>query len=349
MRRLRDRSSPLRLVVLAVVLAGCFLAWQSPPLSPEEARLHARILAAQNLLWEEMGRRGQADPVNDTDRSGFIGLEWSETSTTLGNLEAKRNSCDPLWGVVALRWFDALGLKKGDRIVVLSSSSFPGLLHSVLAAAELRGLRVDLAVSLGSSAWGANRPDAPWPVLARILSSHGFLRTRPVFYTLGGDREAGINMPEEGVQALTKAARDDGVELYAPPSLARVIERKMALIAPGGGNAAKLVVNIGGAHSSLGTDGSVAGLKNGLLTEDMARFAGNGVLAGALEKGIPVAHFLNLRSLAEREGVTFGKRRPAPGREDPWPALAGVALFVLVLATHRRWSWADSLGHGHVD
>lgn len=339
-RKLRDASSPLRLKILALALTACFLAWQAPSLSREETRLHSKINAAQSLLWSEMARRGQVDLVNDPDRSGFIGLEWSETSTTLGNLDVKRNSCDPLWGVAALRWFDELGLVKGDRIVVLSSSSFPGLLYSILAAAESRGLRIDLVVSLGSSAWGANRPKAPWPVLARILSSHGFLRTRPIFYTLGGGGETGQGMVENGARVLAKSASDDGVELYTPPGLFAVIDRKMALItSTGDDDVAKLVVNIGGAHSSLGTDDHIVSLKNGLLTSNDAHLVGNGVIARSLEKGISVAHFLNLRSLAGRTGITCMERRSFIMRGLSWPAIVGMALFLVVLVTHKRWSW----------
>lgn len=337
-RRLSDRSSPWRLTVLALALALCFLAWRSPALSREETALYARIRAAQDLLWAEMERRGQADPVNDPDRTGLIGLEWSETSTTLGNLDAKRSACDPLWGVLALRWFDRLGLEKGDRIVMLSSSSFPGLLLSVLAAAESRGLRVDLMVSLGSSAWGANRPEAPWPVLARILASHSLLRTRSLFYTLGGGEEIGKSMEGEGVRILTDAARADSVDLYVPASLSKVIDRKMAVIVPAAGNPAKLVVNIGGAHSSLGAD-SATSLPNGLLTPDTAKHVGNGVIAQSLALGIPVAHFLNLRSLADREGIAFAERQSHIARGSNWPATMGLVLFLLVLGTHKRWSW----------
>lgn len=339
MRKLRDASSPARLIALAFALALCFLAWRSPSLSREETALYTRIQAAQNLLWTAMEQRGQTDPVNDPDHCGFIGLDWSETSTTLGNLKAKRNACDPLWGAIALRWFDQLGLAEGDRIVVLSSSSFPGLLYSVLAAAESRGLHVALVVSLGSSAWGANRPEAPWPVMARILSSHGFLNTRPAFYTLGGNDEIGKDMPEDGLRLLTAAALADGVELYRPRSLAEVIDRKMALIDPPGGDRAKLVINIGGAHSSLGTDDRVIGLSSGLLPGGPEPQAGNGLIAKVLELGLPVAHFLNLRALAERMGISYEHRRPFTARGSAWPPAIGLVLFLLVLATHQRWSW----------
>lgn len=345
-RRLADRSSPVRLAVLTVALLGCFLVWHAPSLTREETLLYAKIRTAQTLLWSEMERRGQADSVNDPDRTGFIGLDWSETSTTLGKLDAKQNACDPLWGVVALRWFDALGLEKGDRIAVLSTSSFPGTLHAVLAAAESRELSVNLVVSLGSSAWGANRPEAPWPVMARILASHGFLRTRPVMYTLGGNGETGQGMLEEGVAALTGAAAADGTALYKPADgLAAVIQKKMEMVAPEDGKAARLVVNIGGSHSSLGTDEVVLELKSGLLIPDKnpgaLRFAGNGTIGSALKKGIPVAHFLNFRSLAVQEGVAFTERRPYIMRGAGWPAFLGIALFVLALATHRRWSWEE--------
>ena len=341
LKRLFDRSSPGRLVLLGLILLALFSLSGRGALSPEETRLSGRIQAAQNVLWTAMQQKGQTDPAHDTDKTGFIGLEWSETSTTLGKLEAKRNAGDPLWGAQCLRWFDHLGLKAGDRIVVLSSASFPALLYSVLAAAESRGLQVDLVVSLGASAWGANRPQAPWPVMARILREGGFLETQPVFYTLGGNHEMASDMPADGVDALTKAAQKDGVHLFRPARLADIIARKLDLLDLPGQPKAKLLVNIGGSEANLGTDEAVVSLKNGLLTPADAAAAGNGVIAMALQQDFPVLHLLNLRGLAEQVGITFGTRQPQFRNFSPLAALVGLAVFLFVLLTHKRWTWED--------
>jgi poly-gamma-glutamate system protein len=337
LKRLGDRSSLPRLVLLTLVLAGFSLI--DSPLSPEETRLYRRIGDAQKTLWAEMEARGEADPVNDPDRTGFIGLEWSETTTTLGSLEAKRNSCDPLWGVKCLRWFDTLGLKAGDRIVVSSSASFPGMLYSVLCAAEFRNLAVDLTVSLGASSWGANRPGASWPVLSRILRGHGLLATVPLFYTLGGEGENGGAMLPPGLEALERAAAEEGVELFRSDGLPGIISRKMELIAPENAPPACLVVSIGGNESSLGLNDDVLGLPNGLLFRDQAGAAGDGIIALSLRQDIPVLHLLNLQSLAGSAGIDFNTRRPFFTDRPLVFSLLGLLVFILALASHKRWTW----------
>ncbi len=341
-RRLLDRSLPQRLMLLSLALLALFLLGQgASALGPEEKRALSAIRSGQRVLWQEMAAKGLTDPVHDPDKTGFIGLNWSATSTTLGSLPAKRNACDPLWGARTLRWFDSLGLRRGDRVLVLSSASFPGLLYAVLAAAEARGLDIDLVVSLGSSEWGANRPEAPWPVLAHILRGHGLLKTKARFYTLGGDNENGGGMPEEGVEALENAAREEGVPLVRAPGLEAVMEHKLALLEPLDRPRAKLVINIGGSHANLGRDEAVTSLRNGLLFPKEAPAAGDGVIARTLKQGVPVLHLLHLRSLARKAGIDYETRRPGFQSRSVPAALAGLALFSLVLGTHRRWSWEE--------
>lgn len=336
-------GAPARLMLLTAALCALW-AVQRAPLSAEESRLYHKVESAQAFLWDALEQGGISPDVGpDPYRSGFIGVEWSVTTTTLGSLEAKRCATDPLWAVRALRWFDAQGLKEGDRIVVLASSSFPGLLYSVLAAAEARGLRVGLAVSLGSSTWGANRPEAPWPVLAGILRRGGFLGldAKPAFYTLGGEEENGLGMPEEARALLAETARSDGVELFRNATLDEAIDRKMRLIGGDGSEApAKLVVSVGGAEGNIGTDPAAMSLVPGVLAPGEGPHAGNGVIGMALRAGRPVLYLLNLRVLAEAEGIGWEERRPEfAARGSAMASILGLTLFALVMATHRRWTW----------
>ena len=328
-------GSPLRLLFLTAALAALWLSW-TPPLSPAEQRLYDKVLAAQAFLWDELGRRGlPRDEGADPHHSGLIGLEWSVTTTTQGDLKAKRCATDPLWAVQMLRWFDELGLVKGDRVVVLASSSFPGAIYSVLAAAEARGLDTVLGVSLGASNWGANRPEAPWPVLSKALIDAGFLRTRPALCTLGGGSENGGGMPQEARDILTAAAQSEGLPLLVNGDLEEAVQVKMQLVREG---RTRLVVSVGGPEGNMGDSPDVLRLPPGLILP--RQDGGDGVIGRALREGYPVVHILYLRGMADACGVAWEARRPTFVRgRSVLVGTTGLLLFALVLATHRRWGW----------
>ena len=318
------------------------------PLTREESRALSRVRAMHASLWEWVNSREvreRAERLNkqsaleafspppvqvDPLRSGLIGVEWSAITTTLGPLEVKQAAADPLWTVHMLRWFDQVGLARGDPVTVYASGSFPGFLVSLLAAAEERGLHVDLAVSLGSSTWGANRMEAPWPLLEHRLRQRGLLRTRALYYTPGGRGETGLNYSKETMDFLEEAARTAGVPLLRLQSLDEVVTMKANEIKV---SRPKLVVFIGGSASVTGRTETL--LPPGLILTGGEGEAVGGVARAALESGIPVLHLLNVRELSRQVGFR------APSRSWLW-ALPSLALFFFVLATHRRWSWEES-------
>ena len=333
---------PRTLGLLALALVA-LLYGLVPGLSPEETRLVGRIRGAQRALWAHQRALGlPQSEEEDPNRTGFVGVEWSPLTTTLGELPAKRTAANPLFGVRCLRWFRELGLQRGDRIAVFSSSSFPGLLYAVLAAAESAGLEPTLVVSLGSSTWGANRPELPWPSMARFLRREGYLRTSATAYTLGGDQETGGGIPEEGRRILERAAREDGTPLWTESGtpearLEGMIRRKMDLV---GSVRPRLVVNVGGSHANLGDRGTVLALSPGLLDPSLGPKAGDGVIGRSLRLGIPVLHLLELRGLCARTGIPYdGPFRGTLGGR-PWAAVLGLALFGGALVRARRFSLA---------
>lgn len=334
----------LCLLALAVTL---FILWfgggRIASFTKEEALVWDKIRAGQRSLWEEQLRRGVSlSPEEDPLKTGFVGVEWSRLSTTLGELEAKRTSANPMWGVECLRWFDALHLKAGDRIAIASSSSFPALLFSVLVAAETRGLDVFLSVSLGSSTWGANRPEFPWPLMARHLRASGFIKTATDFYTLGGSGERGGDFTRDVIAELRNLAGQEGVPLLEPKNLREAIQEKSIKI-----NRFKpiLLVNIGGSHANMGDDPTILELPQGLLppTPENIKRGGEGVLGVTLQNGTPVLHLLNMRALALEAGIPWDARYFSKTRfgSRVWLSFLGVALFVVALMRHRRWEWRD--------
>lgn len=333
-RRQKIRSRII-LAATAFAMLACWLVCGGS-LSPSEKRLYDTVVRSHEILWQWEASLGiNPDAETDPYKTGLIGVEWSEFSTTLGALEAKRTACDPRWAVAASRWFDELGIKRGDRVVVLSSSSFPGMILNVLTALEARGANVFMILSLGSSTWGANDPRAPWPVMASQLRKAGLLHTRPSYITLGGGGENGGGLSEEAVRAMSALAQSEGTPLVIKESLEDIIEWKIELIKQ---ISPKAVVNIGGGHSSLGSGDSSVSFSPGVHTRPDAR-AGNGVMAGALEAGFPVIHILNIKELCAQTKIPFDAA-PAPfmrGRYSIAAAVIGLITFALALIISERW------------
>ncbi len=332
------RNARLRLVFLAVVLGAAWCFGAVSTLSGDERMLWEKVRNAQEYLfrWRE-GRGIAPEAGTDRERTGFIGVEWSPLTTTLGPLGAKRTAADPLWAVHALRRFRALGIGEGDRVALVSSSSFPGLVYSILAAAEHLGAEVLWIHSLGASTWGANNPSIPWPVMASVLRQGGFLSRKADWYTLGGRGEMGLDLPEEGRKILEDAAAEDGVPLLGASSLAGMITSKTGLLTA---FSPRLAVSVGGGAAAFAGNDSEF-LRGGLFSPppEGAVPSGDGVLQRLLAAGIPVLHFLNMKEMASEAGIPYDGV-PAPRFASPRSAVvsgAGVAFFFLFLLFHRRW------------
>jgi len=279
-----------------------------------------------------MAEPQESDPWN----CGLIGLEWSGTTTTLGDLGSKRTACNPAWAIQFSRWFREQGLKPDDHIVIYSSGSFPGLLLNVVVAAEAMELKPLLIVSLGASTWGANDPDYPWPVLAAELRSSGYIRTRADYYTLGGGAEMGHGLPPEGEVLLRKAAKEAGVELLTAANLEEMIALKTELLEK---HQPRLFVNIGGSHANLGDAHEVLKLHTGLVPVTDIDLAGNGVIGVAMRDNIPVVHMLNIKAISNMVGIPYDSppRKMAPTRVSKWWSFTGIVLFFTALLRHKRW------------
>jgi hypothetical protein len=74
--------------------------------------------------------------------------------------------------------------------------------------------------------------------------------------------------------------------------------------------------------------------------------AGNGVIAKALQAGIPVIHMLNVKALSEFSGIPYDSRprKVAPVKVSVGLSLAGTIIFIIVLWRHRRWKFESASG-----
>ena len=242
--------------------------------------LYSQIKSAHEFLWNSLKNLGlEQNSELDIFKTGLVGIEDSPITTKLGNLQAKQISTSPFWCEKFYDWFKNADLKSGDTIFISSSSSFPNMLLAALIAAENFGLEVKLCVSLGSSSWGANRPEFLSADILNLLYENNFIHTLPEFYTLGGINENGGGIPEEGIKILSRVKN-----IFINCDLEEAVKIKLPFV-----KNSRLVINIGGNASSMGKDFDALKISPG-LNFDYSESAGNGIAGFALKNKIPVIH-----------------------------------------------------------
>lgn len=68
----------------------------------------------------------------DFHKTGLIGEEYTDITTTLGSIEAKRTAADPDMAALLVRMFSEAGLRSGDRVGAGFFRVFPSLNLAVL-------------------------------------------------------------------------------------------------------------------------------------------------------------------------------------------------------------------------
>lgn len=300
----------LLLLVVGVLITWWMVAlgmnWRphrhTPALLKAAQTMERALTVVGNLAQE----RGVLDPTSDLHRTGFIGGYFTPLTTTVGSLPAKRTSVQPDMAALLTRQLIESGVEPGDTVLISASSSFPGLVTAALIAVETIGAKHRTVVSLGSSQWGANQPELPWPDMERALVDSGLLQQGALLYTPGGmeDRLHGHLWEREyAMQVMEEAA---GARWYVPESLQDAIDKRLQIFLGEQRRADEgvpaLLVSIGGSQATLGT--CITAPPSGTLIEDPLPCNGMpGVVHHLLDMGIPVFHLLNIVDLAHRHGV----------------------------------------------
>ncbi|MEI6875029.1 MAG: poly-gamma-glutamate system protein [Spirochaetota bacterium] len=344
----RAQDAALAVFLLLLVLAFAFVAvWGrggTRERDPGEERAALSMRAAMLALRSELGSRGiSIDPLSDLNGSGLIGLPWSGITTTLGSLPAKRSAAQPASAVMMRRFLRDAGVGAGDLVAIDSSGSFPGFAIAAIIAAEGLGAKTIVLTSVGSSTWGANRPEFALPDMLLFLASRGIVSHGPGAVSPGGDGDAGRDMDATELGHVLARASSGGARLLGAPDLSADIVARRALIArAAGGGRPAVFVSIGGNLPATGPGDSLSG-RSGLLRPSNfpgRRAPGIGLVQSYLAEGIPVIRLIDVKDLAARTGLPYDPHpwppdpaMPAPSAARPWlaafPCLAlAVAFFV---------------------
>lgn len=240
----------------------------------------------------------QIDKTTDPKETGLIGPEWTDMTTTIGHLEAKRTSLNPEFASLMVSLFREAHLKKGDEIALGCSGSFPGLLLASLASAKAMGLNCKTIISLGSSSYGANRLDLNMLDIFHTLINRGLINKLPVGISLGGEGDIGSEWDNDIRNILINKIELSNIPFIYKENLIENVDQRVDLLGFKRENPPKVFINAGGATANIGTSTSILHLKPGLINRArIPPVEQQGLLHFALRNDIPVIHLLYIKGL----------------------------------------------------
>ncbi|MDB5623680.1 MAG: hypothetical protein JWR39_2243 [Devosia sp.] len=237
--------------------------------------------------------------ANDPNRTGLIGSEYTDTTTSIGELASKRTATNPDLAAALVKTISRFDLPAGTPVIVSLSGSFIGGDIATISAVEALELKPFLVSSLGSSMYGATDPELTWLDIEAELRREGVIKAKSSIALIGGGSAVGSNLMDEAVDALKMAAQRNGVELISNPELRTMLDEieKRAQSALGASPA--LLINSGGSVLALGTctDGHLLPLVN-QGTPLPCTDGEPGLIVRAANAGIATIHLLNMRTVA---------------------------------------------------
>lgn len=339
-------KSSLSLLILLIVSILLFIWVENSRVYVSE-KYYDEKLAASNLMQKAMDtikefRINQdvfIDEVNDPNLTGLIGEKQSLIVTDRGNLTAKLTSLNPNIAAAVIDIFKKAKLKKGDRIALSCTGSFPAINIAVMSAATVMELDLVIISSVGASMFGATDPQFTWLDMESLFIEKDIFKFKSIASSMGGGRDLGRGLNVLGRNRIIEAVERNGVSLVHEETLEKNIRTKMEFFENSvQGKSYDLYINVGGGLSSLGNT-----INGRLLKPGYHRFINlkNIPLKGTMflmaDRGTPVLHLLDI--------ARFASDYDLPDAPDPLPepgtgsmfkdeiynvSIAAIALAVLV-------------------
>jgi len=302
---------------------------------------------AIGVIKQERLQKGMAiDRQNDPNATGIIGMDYTDLTTTLGSLSAKRTSTNPNFAGIVVEMLFKAGVKMEDVVTISFSGSFPALNIAVLSALYTLRLKPVIISSVGASMYGANYPQLTWLDMELILKKNGIFPYISEAASLGGIIETKGGLDGKGIGIGLEAIRRNGVSYLdekGKKTLKDDIERRLAIYDKAlGGRKPAVFINIGGTLTSLGNCPEAYSLSTGFLRKvPLSDHPQRGIIFRLSEQGIPVIHLLNIEKIARQYGLPVDPVPvpPVPSGAIMKPqrysrpvALLGLTLLCLTMA-----------------
>ncbi|GGI55736.1 poly-gamma-glutamate system protein [Winogradskyella haliclonae] len=238
--------------------------------------------------------------INDPNNTGLIGQQFTEITSGRGSLPIKLSTLNPNFSAMVVQQIKDAGLKKGDKVAMCFTGSFPALNMAVIAAVETLELRPVLITSVTSSSWGANDANLTWIDMQNELYKSKLVSFMPIASSIGGNQDIGVTLSKDGRQKAIIAIQRNNISLIKGNNLEDNIAERMALFNAERG--IKLFINVGGGVASLGSHNNSKKLPSGF--RDNLKHANfidkQGIVYEMVKQDIPIINLLNIDRLLKR-------------------------------------------------
>jgi poly-gamma-glutamate system protein len=254
----------------------------------------------------------------DPNQTGLIGPEYTELTTTIGHLEAKRTTTNPNMAGLLVHLLYQAGVKPGDTIAVGSSASFPALMVASLAAARAMDVKPVIIISLGASSYGGTKPTFNLLDIYKLLLEEGIFSVKPAAVSLGGGKDIGLNFEPELNEQLLEQIQSSGLPFIYEPDLEKNVAMRMRIYKSAASTKGiSAFINAGGSYANLGPSQLALKLKPGFNENiQIPEKAKRGVLFEMAAQDVPIIHLLYIKGLVVKYGLPWDPvPLPKPGEQ----------------------------------
>lgn len=303
------KREDILIIALAIFLGSFFVFVKGEkikvkhPWYEEKYRAATLMKSCIEEIKNERIQRGIAiDSKYDINNTGIIGVEMSGITTTSGALESKRTSTNPNFAAVIVHIIKESGLKKGDKVAVNLSSSFPALNIGILSACEVLEIKPTIITSIGASTWGGNISEFTYLDMEEVLHKRGLISNKSNAISIGGEKDVGKDMSPEELRKILSRMKDYGKEIIIEEDLKKNIDNRYKLYTKGS-SSIKAFINVGGNIVSFGNTTDSTYVSPGIVKKRYKVNEKTGLVQLFSSKDIPIIHILNIKMLANKYGL----------------------------------------------
>ena len=339
MRRRHGRVSVWLMVVFAV-LALVMFGVQMRSARSYRTRMYSEKLASAKLAGRafEVVRefRDQAgvpiDTVNDPNRTGLVGVQYSQVTYGRSDLSDALTSLNPNFAAALVELLLDAGIRPGDTVGISWDGTYPALNIQLLAVARCFPFEPVIITAQSAGTWGANWPGLTWLDIEARLRQAGVWDYRSEFATLGGEADDGRGLSPAGRALLMAAADSAGVEVRVFGGREGAVRHRLEVLA-----GTKAMVSVGRVVVDMGDP--LARIPSRVLTGPSPRVDSGGTIAALLARRVPVVFLGNPSRVAIDYGLPVapvplpevGKGRLFFQRRYSVGLAAGFAIVLLLL------------------
>lgn len=318
-------------VILMAIVLSVKIRTQAPFYADKIAASEQTARAFKIIRTALDSLRIPIDPVNDPNRTGMIGLQFSPITTERGDLQSKLTATNPNTAAMIVHLVRTARVDRHDTVAVYMTGSTPALNIAAIVALETIGATPIIVTSLGSAMWGANYPELTMLDMERMLIKAGVFTSCSAAATIGGHDETGRGLSPEGRGLIESSIVRNQIAPLDIHDGNQAIDRIITVFRSG--HAIKAFVNISEQPTVLSGYDIVPGFIPAYSIKE-----GKGLIPYFSKTGVHVINLTHLNHLAGRYGLPIAPI-PLPGLGEGSlyyeyrysTLLAMIFLFLLVI------------------